>query len=96
MSNVIRPTFGRQPQPVDAESDEAAYQPLRVYGEAAGHVVALVEDPDAPAGAVLKVVVGPLSGNIVEAVAVLPRTEAGEIDAELVGMAVLRTLALMD
>ena len=96
MTNVIRPTFGRPPPSEDAVPDGTAHEPLRIYGEAAGHLVALVEDPGAPAGAVLKVVVGPLSGNHVEAVAVLPRTDAGEIDAELVGMAVLRTLALLE
>ncbi len=96
MTNVIRPTFGRPPELRPTAPEDTARQPLRVYGDAAGQIVALMEDPDAPEGAVLKVVVGPLAGNSVEAVAILPRTEAGEIDAELVGMAVLRALALME
>ena len=96
MTNVIRPTFGRPPQPEAGAADETALEPLRIYGEAAGHVVALVADPGSPAGAVLKVVVGPLVGDRVEAVAVLPRTEAGEIDAERIGMAVLRTLEMLE
>ncbi|TXM68533.1 hypothetical protein FV226_20005 [Methylobacterium sp. WL12] len=96
MTNVIRPTFGRPPQPDAAPPEETALEPLRIYGKAAGHVVALVADPGSPAGEVLKVVVGPLVGDRVEAVAVLPRTEAGEIDAERVGMAVLRTLEMLE
>ncbi|TXM93103.1 hypothetical protein FV222_22660 [Methylobacterium sp. WL103] len=96
MTNVIRPTFGRPPQPDAEVPEEIALEPLRIYGEAAGHVVALVADPGSQAGEVLKVVVGPLVGDRLEAVAVLPRTEAGEIDAERVGMAVLRTLELLE
>ena len=96
MTNVIRPTFGRPPQPDPVPVEGTRHVPVRVYGEAAGHVVALVEDPATPAGAVLKVVVGPLDGEAAEAVAVLPRTDAGEIDAERIGMAVLRTLALLE
>ncbi len=96
MTNVIRPTFGRPPKPRTMASEDTTHQPLRIYGDAAGHIVALMEDPDAPEGALLKVVVGPLAGNSVEAVAILPRTEVGEIDAELVGMAVLRALALTE
>lgn len=96
MTNVIRPTFGPRSHPEPTILEETADRPLRVYGEAAGRVVALVEDLHAPEGALLKVVVGPLSGTVGEPVAILPRTQAGEIDADLVGMAVLRALALTE
>ncbi|GJD58807.1 hypothetical protein [Methylobacterium dankookense] len=94
MDNVIRPNFGRkapEPQP-PAHEDEHA---LRMLGQAGAFLVGLIEDEDGPEGPSFKVVVGPCPGDTVEAVAVMPATPAGRIDAEMVGMAVLRTLELV-
>ncbi len=99
MSNVIRPDFGARQKPAASEaSAEAApeYRPLRVFGQAASYTVALIQDEDERAGSVLKVVVGPETGNEVEAVAILPATPEGDADAEVVGMAILRTLEMIE
>ncbi|GJE55345.1 MULTISPECIES: hypothetical protein [Methylobacterium] len=99
MSNVIRPTFGARPNPDAAQSPvvpATEYRALRLFGEAAGYTVALIHDEDAQEGSVFKVVVGPSDGGEVEAVAILPATPEGDADAEVVGMAILRTLELME
>ena len=100
MSNVIRPTFGAPREAasepaVTPASPEARYEPLRVYGTAAGYLVALLRDDAAPEGPVVKVVVGPDGGNSVEAVAILPATPEGEADADMAAMAVLRALEVL-
>ena len=94
MSNVIRPDFGR---PAVSEAKPAAdeYRPLRTYGTAFGHVVALIRADAGPEGLALQVVVGPEAGNTVETVAVLPDTNEGETDAERIGLAILRTLEIL-
>ena len=96
MSNIIRPTFGqpRRPEPV-SDDDRVEVTTQRVYGEAGDHRVCLVRD-DAPGGEVYKVVVGRLSGQEVSTVAILPATAEGEVDAEMVALAILRTLSLID
>ncbi len=68
MDNVIRPSFGGRQQPAGAEPPayEDGYQPLYVYGQAAGHLVALIEDASGLEGLVLKVVVGPAAGNSIK------------------------------
>lgn len=99
MTNIIRPTFGgrsRGAEPPAATDADEEYQPLHVYGTAAGHVVALLEDTRGPEGRVLKVVVGPATGNTIEAVAVLPATDEGRIDADMTAMAVLRALEIVE
>ncbi|KQP52822.1 hypothetical protein ASF34_00060 [Methylobacterium sp. Leaf106] len=97
MSNIIRPTFGqpRRPEPV-SDDDRVEVTTQRVYGEAGDHRVCLVRDDDAPGGEVYKVVVGRLSGQEVSTVAILPATAEGEVDAEMVALAILRTLSLID
>jgi len=99
MDNVIRPTFGSRaprsdPRPGPAAPTETA-QMLRLLGHAGGYRVGLVEDADAPEGPVLRIVLGPETGEVVEAVAVMPATPEGAVDAEMVGMAVLRTLEIV-
>jgi hypothetical protein len=94
MDNVIRPNFGRK-APVSqppAREDEHA---LRMLGQAGAYLVGLIEDETGPEGPTFKVVVGPNPGDTVEAVAVMPATAAGRVDAEMVGLAVLRTLELV-
>lgn len=96
MTNVIRPTFGAKPRAQPTAPEPNAHRPLRIYGDAAGHLVALIEDPDAAEGPVFKVVVGPVSGAAVEPVAILPATREGGIDADVVGLAVLRALLVTE
>ena len=99
MTNIIRPNFGGRgreteaTQPVEAEDE---YQTLHVYGTAAGYIVALIEDTRGPEGRALKVVIGPDSGNMIEAVAVMPATNEGRVDADATGMAVLRALEIIE
>ena len=63
---------------------------------AAGYLVALMEDARGPEGHVLKVVVGPAGQNLCEAVAVMPATEEGRVDADASAMAVLRALEIVE
>ena len=94
MDNVIRPTFGRPTAAPDAAAE--AYHPLRVYGTAAGYLVALIRADAGPEGQALRIVVGPEAADAVETVAVLPDDAAGETDAERIGLAILRTLEIVD
>lgn len=101
MTNIIRPNFGgrsREDEPVapTAEAEADAVEPLHVYGTAAGYLVALMADTRGPEGHVLKVVVGPAGQNLCEAVAVMPATEAGRVDADASAMAVLRALEIVE
>ncbi|MDO9429504.1 MAG: hypothetical protein Q7T93_22100 [Methylobacterium sp.] len=96
MDNIIRPTFG---QPRRAEpDDESRVQVLtqRVYGEAGGCRVCLVHDEATPEGDVFKVVAGLLTDDEVSTVAILPATPEGEVDAEIVALAILRTLGMIE
>ncbi|TXN23196.1 hypothetical protein [Methylobacterium sp. WL9] len=99
MSNVIRPTFGARPKPDDAPPAVASVTELRAlrhFGQAAGYEVTLVFDEDTRQGPVFKVVVGLEGGGDVETVAILPDTPEGEADANVVGMAILRTMEVME
>ncbi|WP_430911057.1 hypothetical protein [Methylobacterium sp. sgz302541] len=98
MTNVIRPVFGTRPVPQPPLPDEPADEmpPARVFGEAAGHVVAIAAHDDPVQGAVLKVAVGKAAFRELETVAVLPATAEGMADAETVGMAILRTLEIVE
>lgn len=96
MDNIIRPTFGK-PRTEDSP-DERRVQVVtqRVYGEAGGCRVCLVHEEDAPEGDVFKVVVGFLTDDEVSTVAILPATPEGDTDAEIVALAILRTLAMIE
>ncbi len=99
MSNIIRPNFGsrsREAEPSDPADPGDEYHPLHVYGTAAGYVVALLEDNRGPEGQALKVVIGPAAGNTIEAVAVMPDTDEGRVDADTAAMAVLRALEVVE
>ncbi|MDP4024010.1 hypothetical protein Q8W71_15370 [Methylobacterium sp. NEAU 140] len=96
MSNVIRPTFGRRPEPAAPAPEAETVQLLRVYGTAAGHGVALIRHEAGPEGPALRIVVGPDGSDTVEAVAVLPDTPEGEADAERTALAILRALAVVE
>lgn len=96
MTNIIRPTFGqpRRPEPEPENRVEVLTQ--RVYGEAGGCRVCLVHDEAAPEGDVYKVVAGLLLDDEVSTVAILPATPEGEVDAEIVALAILRTLGMLE
>lgn len=98
MDNVIRPSFGARPRSPSSEAPvyEGSYQPLHVYGQAAGHLVALIEDASGPEGLVLKVVVGPAAGNSIEAVAFFLASDEGRIDADATANAILRALEVVE
>lgn len=99
MTNIIRPNFGgrsREAEPSEATDAGDEFQPLHVYGTAAGYLVMLMEDARGPEGFVLKVVVGSAGKNLVEAVAVTPATDEGRADADAAAMAVLRALEIVE
>jgi hypothetical protein len=96
MDNIIRPTFGapRRTEQPDAQRVQVLTQ--RVYGEANGCRVCLVHDTDAPEGDVYKVVTGFLTDDEVSTVAILPATPEGDTDCEIVALAILRTLSMIE
>lgn len=99
MTNILRPNFGgrsREAEPSEAIDAGDEKQPFHVYGTAAGYIVALLEDTRGPEGQVLKVVVGPAAGNAIEAVAVMPASDEGRIDADTTALAVLRALDIVE
>jgi len=96
MDNIIRPTFGqpRRTEPQPETRVEVLTQ--RVYGEAGGCRVCLVHDEAAAEGDVYKVVAGLVVDDEVSTVAILPATPEGEVDAEIVALAILRTLGMLE
>lgn len=99
MTNIIRPNFGvrdREAEPAIAADAVEEYQPLHVYGTAAGYLVALLEDARGPEGRCLKAVIGSVGGNVFETVAVMPATDEGRVDADMAAMAVLRALEVVE
>ncbi|CAO4173251.1 hypothetical protein [Methylorubrum aminovorans] len=99
MTNIIRPNFGgrtHETELSEAPDPHEEYQPLHVYGTAAGYLVALVQDARGPEGRCLKVVLGAASKNTIEAVAVMPATDEGRVDADMAAMAVLRALEIVE
>ncbi|MCJ2054191.1 hypothetical protein [Methylobacterium sp. J-070] len=91
--NVIRPAFGTPRAPREPAS---AQPPLRILGTGAGHRVGLIRDPAAEEGDVFRVVVGPEDEAVVETVALLPAAEGAEVEAERIGLAILRTLEVVE
>lgn len=95
MNNVIRPNFGKPATDPAPAATPRGHGPMRVFGRAAGYVVGLLREAKPTEGPVLLVVVGPIAGNAVEPVAVLPASPGNEIDAEAIGFAVLRALEIV-
>ncbi|WP_264048096.1 hypothetical protein [Methylobacterium flocculans] len=96
MDNIIRPTFGAPRRTAQTDDQRVQVLTQRVYGEANGCRVCLVHDADAPEGDVYKVVVGFLSDDEVSTVAILPATPEGDTDSEIVALAILRTLGMIE
>lgn len=93
MTNVIRLPLGR----ADAGSPETVddFTPLHVYGSAVGHFVALIRADSHEAGKTLQLIVGQERGEAAETVAILPDTAGGEVEAEAMAHAILRTLEIL-
>lgn len=96
MDNIIRPTFGAPRRTEAADPRRVQVLTQRVYGEAHGCRVCLVHDAGAPEGDVYKVVVGFLTDDEVSTVAILPATPEGDTDCEIVALAILRTLGMIE
>ena len=95
MSNIIRPEFGRRHRDEPQAETEQVTEAVCLYGEEAGYRVGLVQDDSGPEGPVLKLFVGEAGSDEVEAVAVTPATPEGRIDADAIGIAILRTLEIV-
>ncbi|GJE30738.1 hypothetical protein LDDCCGHA_0907 [Methylobacterium oxalidis] len=95
MSNVIRPEFGKARRAEAQPDTRRAAEALCLYGEEAGYRVGLVADESEPQGPVFTVFVGALGSDEVEAVAVTPATPEGRVDADAIGLAVLRALEIV-
>ena len=98
MDNVIRPTFGRR---VSTDSKDAtpeiveAFTPLRIYGTAVGHFVALIRAERGAEGLTLQVIVGRDGGHGAETVAIFPDDKDSEADAEATAFAIIRSLEIV-
>jgi hypothetical protein len=95
MSNIISHDFGRSRREDPSKGERHEVKAVCIYGEEAGYRVGLVEDAGGPEGLVLKVFVGEIGSDEVEAVAVVPSTQAGRIDADAIGAAICRTLEIV-
>lgn len=98
MGSVIRPDFGRKGTGSGSSTDDTrtVFAAVHVFGEARGCRVSIIHDEDDPLGDVLKVVVGEVGSDEVEAVGIVPATREGKREAVTVGLAVLRTLELLE
>ena len=98
MGKVIRPSFGSKGAANDGSADDTrtVFAAVHVFGDARGCRVSIIHDDEDPLGDVLKVVVGKVESNEVEAVAIVPASREGKREAVTVGLAVLRTLELLE
>jgi len=96
MSNVIRPDFGQKRADESPYDAVFVFHALHVFGDAGGYRVCLAHDEEAAEGDVLKVVVGAVGGCEFEPVCVLPSTPEGRNEAATVGLAILRTLEMIE
>jgi hypothetical protein len=96
MGDVVRPEFGQKRDGKRRREAEVVFQPLHVFGDAAGYRICLIRDAGGPEGNVLKVVAGQVRGCEYEPVATLPNTPAGWSEATTAGMAILRTLGMIE
>lgn len=75
--------------------DRQELTPLRIYGTAVSHFVALIRVERGDAGLTLQVVIGLEDGDGAESVAIFPDDEDGEADAEATAFAILRSLEIV-
>ena len=93
MTNVIRPNFDRATD--DASETVDDFMPLQIYGTDLGHFVALIRAQGEEARYTLQLIVGQDRCEAAETVAILPDTAEGEVSAEAMAHAILRTLAIV-
>jgi len=96
MGEVIRPDFRGKSGGARCGREGPVFEALHIFGEVAGNGVYLVHDAAAPEGGVFKVVIGQVSSDEGDAVANLPATPAGRAEAIRIGLAILRTLELIE
>ena len=98
MGKVIRPNFGSKGAGNDGSTGDTrtVFAAVDVFGDARGCRVSIIHDDEDPLGDVLKVVVGKVESDEVEAVAIVPASREGKREAVTVGLAVLRTLELLE
>ena len=96
MGEVVRPEFGARNRGTNRSGTCTVFAAVHVFGEAGGCRVSIIHDETDPVGDVLKVVVGEVGSDEVEAVAVLPASIDGKREAVIVGLAILRTLEMME
>jgi hypothetical protein len=96
MGDVVRPEFGQKRDGKRPREAEVVFQALHVFGDAAGYRICLIRDARGPERDVLKVVAGQVIGCEYEPVAILPNTPAGWSEATTAGMAILRTLEMIE
>jgi len=98
MGKVIRPNFGSKGAANDGSADgtRTVSAAVHVFGDARGCRVSIIHNADDPLGDVLKVVVGKIESDEVEAVAIVSASREGRREAVTVGLALLRTLDVGD
>ena len=96
MGELIRPDFRRKSGGASGDDQRSVFEALHIFGEGAGYGVYLIHDVKAQHGGVYKVVVGEVSSDEGAAVANLPATPAGKAEAIRVGLAITRTLQLIE
>ena len=97
MGKVIRGNFGSKGTGPDGDNGDTwtVFAAVHVFGDARGCRVSIIHDEEDPLGDVLKIVVGEVGSDEVEAVAIVPASREGKREAVTVGLAVLRTLELL-
>jgi len=100
MGSVITANFGRKStgsgSDSSADDTRTVFAAVHVFGEARGCRVSIIHDEEDPLGDVLKIVVGEMGSDEVEAVAIVPASREGKREAVTVGLAVLRMLEMLE
>ena len=96
MGELIRPDFHRKSGGASGDDQCPVFETLHIFGEAAGYGVYIVHDVAAQNGGVFKIVVGQVGSDEADTVANLPATPKGKAEAVRAGLAIMRTLELID
>ena len=96
MGEVIRPDFHGKSGDTRRDGPDPVFKAVHIFGEAARYGVYLIHDVAAPHVGVFKVVVGQVSSEEADAVANLSATTESKAEALTIGLAILRTLKLIE
>jgi hypothetical protein len=96
MGELIWPDFRRKSGGASGDDQRPVFEALHIFGEAAGYGVYIVHDVAAQNGGVFKIVVGQVGSDEADTVANLPATPEGKAEAVRAGLAIMRTLELID